>query len=194
MASLELNINQFNNTEPIPVLIITFGRKFYNSLKETLSRLLKTYLIIVGVPILLLLSPIWVSALYLVLRRSIRRYTKLFEEIKIRYESADRSEEMFDFYESAHRFKDVFEQNGEFHLPKHKYVFRPFFNQFRRFYNLAKEQALWLEAKLYPTSEELGLPEEAIQKLYAQLSEDDIKELKSIDWVEDEKDVILGLN
>ena len=102
-----------------------------------------------------------------------------------------RSEEMFDTLELLIIIRAVFEVEGEFRMPKKFRMFWPFFIQTRRFYNLISAQVKWLENKVYPTAEELGIPPEDVEFMRSQMTQEDYEDLKDPDWFEFEKECII---
>lgn len=183
-----LNIEDYQK-KPLPFSIYEDGRRFYVSISSLIFKIRDFLLLIVAV----VTFPIWMTIIYFLLVRSWKKARKGFEAMITEWNDAPISAEMFDTLENIMRFKQIMERdNGKFHMPKRFRLFRPFFWEIGKFYNVYDEQAKWIEQKLYPTAEVLGIPQEDIEFMKSQMTEEDYKDLRDPDWISFEKECVLG--
>lgn len=185
--SVNLHIEDYQEKTPFPFLIYLSARDIYTSVTSMLSWIGRFILVIIAI----VFSPVWVTILYFLFVRSNSKARKAFEEMKHNWQDAKRSAEIFDRLEYVVRSKSIMELDGEFRKPKNFRMFRPFFIQIRKFYMIYDEQAKWLEQKVYPTAEELGIPLEDVEFMRSQMTAKDYEDLKDPDWFEFEKECIV---
>ena len=186
MSAHNLDIEDFH-VRPFPVVFFESTREMYRAVKPIITKAGVVLLIALAIP----LSPIWVTWLYVLFLRSNRKIEKSREAMIAKWGDVPRSEEMFDTLEVLITLRSVFEVEGEFKMPKKFRMFRPFFIQTRRFYNLISDQVKWIENKVYPTAEELGIPPEDVEFMRSQMTPKDYEDLKDPGWFEFEKECII---
>jgi hypothetical protein len=186
--SANLHIEDYQK-KPFPFVVYEAGRDIYTSIAALLSTIGEFILILIG----LVTSPLWVTILYFLLIRSRKKARKGFEIMVAEWKDAPRSADMFDILEYIMRFKQNMERDtGEFHMPKRFRIFRLFFVEIRRFYRIYDELSKWLEQKVYPSAEELGIPLEDIEFMKSQMTKEDYKDLRDPDWIPFEKRCLLN--
>ena len=186
--SVDLHIEDYQQ-KPFPFVLYEETKEIYSSLVKfisSFSRLILTF-------ILLITSPIWATILFLLLIsariKTKRKYTLLAKA----WMNAPRSAAMFDVLEKIIQYRQIMERGtGEFQMPKRFWMLRPFFWEIKNYYNLYNKQAIWLEQKLYPTAEELGIPSEDVEFMKAQMTKEDFEGLRDPDWFEFEKECIVN--
>ena len=186
--SANLHIEDYQR-KPFPFIVFVSIREIYSSLADFLSTIGEVVLAI----ILILIAPVWATVLFFLLIWARVKSARRFKVMRAKWQDAEKSAEMFDALEFIVRFKQIVErENGEFRMPKRFWYVRPFFKEVRRFHTLYHKQAEWLEAKLYPTAEELGIPQEDIEFMKSQMTEEDYKDLRDPDWIPFEKECLLN--
>ena len=168
MNLITLNIREEFET-PIQIEVYEFAKRFFIFWKNAIGTFILSILLIV-------FSPIWVTVLFYMFRISNNKLEKSLKIFRERNATAERSKDLFDFYKITLTYKEVFEQNGKFRRPKKYKIFRPFFIQLERFYNLQSAHADWLRAKLYPTYEELGISKADFEFVRKQIQPGDFED------------------
>lgn len=189
--SMNLHIEDYQKN-PFPFAVYLAARDIYSSTVSLLTMTGKFVLAFLIVILALATSLIWVTALYFLFISSRRKAKTGFEEMISKWQDASPSAEMFDELERLIRTKQVMEKDGKFRRPKKFKIFRPFFKQVRLFYEIYDAQTKWLEEKLYPTAEELGIPPEDIEYMKAQMTAEDYADLRDPDWIQYEKKCLLN--
>jgi len=188
---MNLHIEDYQKN-PFPFAVYLAARDIYSSTVSLLTMTGKFVLAFLIVILALATSLIWVTALYFLFISSRRKAKTGFEEMISKWQDASPSAEMFDELERLIRTKQVMEKDGKFRRPKKFKIFRPFFKQVRLFYEIYDAQTKWLEEKLYPTAEELGIPPEDIEYMKAQMTAEDYADLRDPDWIQYEKKCLLN--
>ena len=190
--SMNLHIEDYQDSFPIAFYKST--RMIYRAVKPIVKSTWNVILILVAIPLVIIaiaLSPILIAIPYLLFLKSNKQIERSGLAMKTKWKEEPRSERMFDTLDKLITIRSVLERDGKFKMPKKFKMFWPFFVQMRRFYNNLSEQIVWLENKLYPTAEELGIPLEDVEFMRSQMTAKDYEDLKDPDWFEFEKECIV---
>ena len=189
--SVNLHIEDYQR-KPFSIVFYLSVREIYVSVRKMLSRATSIIITIIALALGFVTSPIWATTLYFLLLRSRYLSRKSLNFMKAEWGEAPRSEEMFELLESTLKMKKILERDGQFKMPRRFFLLRPFFIELRKSYRIMDEQADWLENKVYPTAEELGIPPEDVEFMRSQMTAKDYKDLEDPDWFEFEKECILN--
>lgn len=188
MNAHNLNIEEFQDKAFFPVAFYESTRSLYQAIRPIASGIGAVIVSIIA----LALSPLWVTILYVLFCRSNNRLRKGIASMRNKWENEPRSDDLINRLEVLVTAKEVFETDGTFKMPKKFKVFYPFFVQTRKFYNLVSDQVIWIEEKVYPTAEEIGITPEELEFVTAQLAKEDYEDMKDPDWFDLEKQSVLN--